>query len=62
MAETQALDVLPAPAAPALLFGVDSPVAIVERATAIADALAKVVEQKELFTTIGKGRHVHVEG
>lgn len=44
------------------LFGDASPVEVVERATAAADALAAVVEKKHLFAMISGKKHVTVEG
>lgn len=44
------------------LFGDASPATVVERATEAADALAAVVEQKELFSMINNRKHVLVEG
>lgn len=44
------------------LFGDASPASVVERATEAANALAAVIERKELYSVIGKGKHVHVEG
>jgi hypothetical protein len=44
------------------LFGDASPIAVVERATEIANALSAVIEAKELFKKIGDKKHVYVEG
>lgn len=44
------------------LFGDASPVAVVERATEAANALAAVVEQKKLYATISNKKHVTVDG
>lgn len=44
------------------LFGDASPVTVVERATEAANALAAVIESKELFKQIGRKKHVYVEG
>jgi hypothetical protein len=44
------------------LFGTDDPVLVVERATKIADALAGVIEAKQLFSMIRGRKHVRVEG
>lgn len=44
------------------LFGDASPVTVVERATEAANALAAVIEGKELFKLIGAKKHVYVEG
>ena len=35
---------------------------IIEKATEIATALSKIIEDKELFTIVRGGKHVHVEG
>ena len=48
--------------APVSLFHTDDPVSVVEKATQVADALAAVVEGKQLYTQIGKKKHVQVEG
>jgi hypothetical protein len=44
------------------LFGDASPVTVVERATEAANALAAVIESKQLFKQIGAKKHVLVEG
>lgn len=44
------------------LFGTSDPVAIVERASQAADALASVIRKKGLFKKIGPKEHVFVEG
>jgi hypothetical protein len=44
------------------LFGERDPVVVVERATAVAESLADVIEKKQLFRQIGKKKHVYVEG
>ena len=49
-------------AQPVNLFGEASPVAVVERATEVAQALAAVIEAQNLYTTIGRKKHVNVEG
>lgn len=54
---------VPAPAAPPpSLFGTDDPAEVVQRATGVANALAAVIEQKQLYTTVQGKSHVHVEG
>ena len=53
--------VVPA-AAPITLFGTDNPVAVVERASTIATALADVIRTRSLFKRIGQSDHVFVEG
>jgi hypothetical protein len=44
------------------LFRTDEPAAVVERATATAEALAPVISAQKLFTSISGKRHVRVEG
>lgn len=39
-----------------------SPSQLVHRGTEIADALAPIVEKQKLYTMVGKGKHVNVEG
>lgn len=48
--------------APITLFGTDNPTAVVERASAIATALAAVLKAKSLTKHIGNRDHVLVEG
>jgi hypothetical protein len=50
------------PRAPMTLFGTDDPTAVVERASAVATALASVIAERRLFTSIGNKKHVQVEG
>lgn len=52
----------PANRAPMTLFGTDDPSAVVERASAIATALASIINERKLFATIGGKKHVVVEG
>lgn len=47
---------------PSTLFKTDDPVQIVERATAVADALAPIIDQKNLYKNISGKKHVLVEG
>jgi hypothetical protein len=47
---------------PITLFGTTDPVAVVERASAVATALADVLKQKRLTAKIGNREHVLVEG
>ncbi len=47
---------------PAGLFRDAEPSGIVRQATAIANELKKVIEERELFTKISNRRHVRVEG
>lgn len=54
-------EVVPA-TAPITLFGTDDPVAVVERASTIATALADVIRAKSLYKRIGQSDHVFVEG
>lgn len=51
-----------APAAPATLYGTNEPRAILDHATAQANALARVVEQQRLYATISNRKHVLLEG
>jgi hypothetical protein len=44
------------------LFGDASPVSVIERATEAANALAAVIEAKQLYALIGQKKHVVVEG
>src|SRR4051794_10509878 len=44
------------------LFGTDDPIAVIERATASAQALARVVEEQNLNKQIGRNKHVFVQG
>lgn len=48
--------------APITLFGTDDPVAVVERASVIATALADVIKRRNLYKHIGQSDHVFVEG
>lgn len=48
--------------APITLFGTDDPVAVVDRASTIATALADVIRKRQLFKHIGQSDHVFVEG
>ena len=54
-------EVVPA-TAPITLFGTDDPVAVVERASTIATALADVIRKRSLYKRIGQSDHVFVEG
>lgn len=49
-------------AAPITLFGTTDPVAVVDRASTIATALADVIKTRQLFKRIGARDHVFVEG
>ncbi len=44
------------------LYGTDNPQTIIERATAQANVLAKVIESKGLYKQIGPKKHVRIEG
>lgn len=48
--------------APMTLFGTDDPNAVVERASAVATALASVINERHLYASIGGKKHVQVEG
>jgi hypothetical protein len=50
------------PAAPATLFGTDDPAAVIAKATAISDELARVIHDKKLYARISGKEHVLVEG
>lgn len=45
-----------------MIFGTASPTGIITKATAIADALAPLIEKKKLYKVIGPKKHVYVEG
>ena len=45
-----------------MIFGTQSPNGIITKATAIADALAPLIEKKKLYKVIGPKKHVYVEG
>ncbi len=62
MDETQnALKIIEGAPPPALIAGAVTPEDLVERATAMANALAPIVEAKELYVTIGSGKHLVME-
>lgn len=44
------------------LFGTADPVAVLDKAAAVAKALARVIAKQQLFTVIGTKKYVHVEG
>ena len=48
--------------APITLFGTDDPTAVVDRASAVATALAKVIKERKLSSRISGRDHVNVEG
>jgi hypothetical protein len=48
--------------APMTLFGTDDPQAVVERASTVATALAGVINERKLFSSINGKKHVQVEG
>ena len=56
------LEVYEQPAGMATLFGTTDPKVALERMGEIAAALADVVDRQKLYTRIGAGRHVRVEG
>lgn len=47
---------------PMTLYGTDNPQTIIERATGQANVLAKVIEDKQLYSTINGRKHVRIEG
>lgn len=59
--EAAPLAVLDAPTPPATLFGTDDPIAIISKATAVANALVAVIEQKKLITVIQGKKYPQVE-
>jgi hypothetical protein len=52
----------PTPSPSMTLFGTDDPDAFIQHATKSAEALAKVVADRKLTTTISRRQHVRVEG
>jgi len=44
------------------LFGTDDPVAVIEAARRLAQPLAQLIETQKLYTRIGAGKHVRIEG
>lgn len=60
--EGTATELAPAPAAPPSLFGTTDPSEVVVKATAVADALADVINRKRLFVKVGDKHHVLVDG
>jgi hypothetical protein len=60
-AEDIGQELVPSPP-PASLFRTDDPVEVIEKATAVANALKRVIESKQLFKRIGNRDHVLVEG
>ena len=58
--ETTAVE-MEAPAA-GTLFRTDDPAEVIVRATRVANALAPVIEQRKLFATIQRKRHIIIEG
>lgn len=55
-------EVIPYPTAPTTLFQSNEPADIVKRASAVASALAPVIEDRKLFIPIQGRKHVRVEG
>lgn len=47
---------------PTTLFGTDDPVAVIEKATIVASALADLISKQGLFSNISGKTHVRVEG
>lgn len=47
---------------PSIIVGATTPQELVERATEMAEALAKVVEDRKLYLKIGSKKHIYVEG
>ena len=47
---------------PMTLFGTTNPAAVIEAATATANALTDIIKEKELYKQIGDRNHVFVEG
>ena len=62
MNHTQALEVVDVAPAPVALFRASEPAGIVAQATAVANALAKVIRDRGLYTSIQGRDHVRVEG
>ncbi len=50
------------PAQALTLFGTADPVAVIDKASRVALALAAVINRQELYTVIGTKKYVHVEG
>ena len=61
-ADEEPNDQLPAIREPANLFLTSSPETFIARASEAATALAQVIHERKLFTTIRGREHVHVEG
>ena len=57
-----ATEIAPVPAAPAVLFPSAEPQDIVRHASAVARALAPVIDDRRLYTDINGRRHVRIEG
>ena len=47
--------------APTTLFASDDPAVVVQRATRIANAIAPLIRERNLYKRIGKSEHVYVE-
>lgn len=58
---TEIVPAAPAPAPPTL-FRTDDPVEVIERATAVADALKQIIVSRRLASNIQGREHVRVEG
>ena len=50
------------PPSPISLFGTSEPLAVLDQASKVAFALAKVINKQKLFTVINGKKHVHAEG
>lgn len=55
-------DLATRPAPPASLFHTDNPVEVIDRASEVANALARVIGQQRMFTAIRGKNHVTIEG
>lgn len=62
LVEGYSTEIVPASPPPVALFGTDDPVEVIEQAGKVANALADVIKQKGLSTTIQGKEHVRVEG
>lgn len=62
MNEEAAMTVPEPPPPTSIIVGATTPQELVERATEMATALAKVVEDRHLFLKIGTKKHIYVEG
>lgn len=60
--DVESREIVPVAQSPATLYGTAEPQAIIERATAQATVLAKVVDDRRLFANINGRKHVLLEG